>query len=446
MQPPQRANANDTPGRDAGERPNLARLESSLKERRSELTRMMAEMRDLCQVGRNQALTELEELRHERLNLQEQLLERNQELAKLAEHARMVETRAKQTEEHYQRVLAEAEAAFADQGDEIGRLMAEFKHWAQGGGTARGRSVALSAPSTRKVGADLAPALAQAKELAAKQEQELERLRAELTERERVLRELQAQQYAARLATVNPAEIDKLRGELNRAQEELKTTRSQLAAAPAELEKLRAELNRARAEIQQAGTQTVLTVPPVEVTKLRGEIENLNKLVKEKDQALAGAVPAQDVEKLISELGKAKTELAKAQNQPTGPADVEQIRAELTIVQEELREKERELVEAKAAISAPHSKDNPRIAQYEAELIRYHRQLETDRQALNSSIEQLEKRNAELSESAKKSEQELSRERAQLSQLRDELHIDLAFEDLAFLARKHLAPIQPPKK
>ena len=186
-----------------------------------------------------------------------------------------------------------------------------------------------------------------------------------------------------------------------------------------------------------------------EVENLQKELAKLKLQLAEKEKALHSSVPAGDVEKLIAELGRARSEVAKLQENPlTAPnaLELDQLRAELTILQEELHEKDRKLEELHAGGGGPVLTDNAKIAQYEAELIRYHRQLESDRQTLNGSIEQLEKRNADLTQAAQKAQQDLAGERAQLNQLRDELHIDLAFEDLAFLARKHLAPIQPAKK
>ncbi len=64
------------------------RVESSLKERRTELARMTAEMRDLYQSGKSQAQAEIEGLRNQKLQLQQQLDHRLQELSALSEHSR----------------------------------------------------------------------------------------------------------------------------------------------------------------------------------------------------------------------------------------------------------------------------------------------------------------------------------------------------------------------
>ena len=622
----------------AGDRSAVERIESSLKDRRAEMTRMMAEMRDLYHSGRSQAQVEIEGLRNEKLQIQQHLEQRAQELAALAEKSRAAEAQAEEKEQHYRNVLAEAEAALADQGDEIARLVAEFKQAimerpdtavyprSQADVTTLSpqamreivRSNQEDVPTlTPQVTRELIESTKKINQL----EEEVNALRAELGQRDQLIQEFHAQQYAARLtASTHPAEIEHLRGELTRLQEdhqaahkklatmapatELESLRNELArsqeelseanrksttmatmvpaaeadklrgelvrareqvleanrkaalaqnAAPsAEVDKLRTELTRVREELLQANRHAatpaaelekvrnellrtreelaesnrkvaaaplmapageteklrsdlarmreqlqeanrkvaaaLTMVPAAEAEKLRselvrvreqfqeaknklaaapsaamaapalaaGEIENLQKeqaklqlQLAEKEKALRNSVPTSDVEKLIAELGRARSEIAKLQENPLAAPnalELDQLRAELTILQEELHEKDRKLEELHASGGGPVLTDNAKIAQYEAELIRYHRQLESDRQTLNASIEQLEKRNADLTQAAQKAQQDLAGERAQLNQLRDELHIDLAFEDLAFLARKHLAPIQPAKK
>ncbi|HEV8062208.1 MAG TPA: hypothetical protein VGP68_20180 [Gemmataceae bacterium] len=492
MEPQQNPDSSEQASRAIGDRSALARVESSLKERRAELTRMMAEMRELYHSGKSQAQVEIESLRNQKLQLQQQLDQRAQELSAQVERSRAAEAHAKETEEHYHQVLAEAEAALADHGAEIGRLMAEFKQ------STTGSPSYPAATLSQAEGTTLPPQVAretvQSVRKIQERDEEIKLLRAELVERDQLIQEFHAQQYAARLTTAtHPVEMEKLRGQLAQVQDEHKAAQEKLASmAPAgEVEKLKGELVRMREQLQEANRKvaaTVTMVPAAEAEKLRSELvrtreqlqdaknkvvsaptqfvptpaiapaelDNLRKEtnrlkieIAEKEKALQHSVPASDVEKLIAELGRARGEVARLQQgspAASNGSEIEQLRAELTILQEESREKDRKLEEVHAAVSEPHPTDDARVAQYEAELIRYHRQLETDRQTLNQSIEELEKRNAELAQAAQKAQQDLSGERAQLNQLRDELHIDLAFEDLAFLARKHLAPIQPAKK
>ncbi len=388
--------------------------------------------------------------------------------------------------------MAEAEAALADHGTEIGRLMEEFKQPTDCSSSSS--AVPLSQSDVTTLPPQVARELVESMRKIEERDEEIKQLRAELGERDQLIQEFHAQQYAARLTTsTHPVEMEKLRGQLAQVQDEHKAAQEKLSSmAPAgEVEKLKGELVQTREKLQEANRKvaaTVTMVPAAEAEKLRNELirtreqlqETKNKVasastlmaptpaiapaeldnlqkelaglkaeIAEKEKALQHSVPASEVEKLIAELGRARGELARLQQ--ASPAacngsEIEQLRAELTILQEESREKDRKLEEVHAAVNEPHPTDDPRIAQYEAELIRYHRQLETDRQTLNQSIEELENHNAELALAAQEAQQDLAGERAQLNQLRDELHIDLAFEDLAFLARKHLAPIQPAKK
>ena len=424
MQPQQNPNSGDVPAL-AGDRSALARIENSLKDRQAELTRMMAEMRELCHSGRSQAQVEIESLRQEKSQIQQLVDKHAKELADLAEHSRAAEVRAQEMEQHYQHVLAEAEAALADQGDELARLVTEFKQ-----------------AKTEQPDASGCP-----------------QKRGELP---RVQEEHQSAQL--KLASMAPTgELEKLRGELARTREELAEANRKASAAitmvpVAEAEKLRNELVRTREQLQEAKNKAAAAPAPAvpapsiaaaELDNLQKELGRLKAELAQKAKALQASVPAGDVEKLIAELGRARGEVAKLQqNPPAAPNanEMDELRAELTILEEELHEKDRKLQELRDGVRAPQPKDHAEVAEYEAELISYHRQLEADRQTLNDSIKELEQRNAELTKAALKAQQDLAGERAQLTQLRDELHIDLAFEDLAFLARKHLAPIQPAKK
>jgi chromosome segregation ATPase len=599
MQPQQNPESPENSSPAASEASVLARLEGNLKERRAELTRVMAEMRDLYHSGRSQAQQEIDSLRHELGRAREQLENTEQELAALRERSRDAKKRVRETQEQYGKVLAEAETALAEQGAEISRLVDEFKEaHAQAGSAAYAPPVLLETKHGGQADVAMLPPqaaleLVEATKHLAERAAEIRRLRETLAERDKSLEDLQAQHYAAQLtlprqseevddlrtqlavareevkaatdrlgvsvpaneltqlredlaltrcklqeanlkaasaaamvpsavaerlrtdllqtreqlqeanrkfATLttapvaefeNPrnelararmlfqdagqngapmrtmlpaAEADKLRGDMARLREQLQEATRKAAAAAnmvsaAEAEKLRTELIRTREQLQAARASltsaSTLAMPaappaaPAELEKLQKELSRLKINLAEKEKALRSSVPASDVDKLISELSRTRSEVARLQQSngnPINAAEIDQLRAELTILQEETREKDRKLQEMQASVSAPHTTNNGQVGQYEAELIRYHRQLESERGGLNEAIENLEKRNAELVKAAERAQQDLAHERAQLNQLRDELHIDLAFEDLAFLARKHLAPIQPAKK
>lgn len=168
------------------------------------------------------------------------------------------------------------------------------------------------------------------------------------------------------------------------------------------------------------------------VRQLQQEVELLQNELHERDRMIEEAHRQQS-----------ETRLQTAPPAAVQPKEMETLRQAVKQLQNDVEQRDRTIETLREHIqsAAPADPDRARIAEYERELIQYHQQLEADRTALNNAIQQLEANNAELAANAKKAEEELARERAQLNMLRDELHIDLAFEDLAFLARKHLAPV-----
>ena len=414
------------------------------------MTRKLAEMRELPPTGKSQAQFEIESLRQEKLQLQQQLEKRGQELAALTEKCRSTEAYLCEREQHYQHVLAEAEAVLTEQGAKIERLVAgltesKIEHLELYVPPTPGQLV--TAALTRQSLHDLvnsthatqlseaevallppqtAQVLVELMERIAERDEELRLLRAELTQKDQLIQEFQALQYAARLGfpteSVDLGEVDKLRSELARALEQLQATEgSSSTQTLAEASTVTGEIS----SIQE------------EMTKLRAELADNEKIIR-------NSVPASKVEKLIAELDRARREVAKLQPQDpssSNAGELEQLKAEVILLQEELREKDRKLKVTQAMAGSNNSAEDAQIAaQYEAEMVRYHRELEADRELLSGFIRDLRRRNAELAQAAERTQQELALERSQLILLRDELRIDLAFEDLAFLARKHLAP------
>jgi hypothetical protein len=262
----------------------------------------------------------------------------------------------------------------------------------------------------------------------AERDEKLGLLRAELTQKDQLIQEFQALQYAASLGfsteSVDPGEVDKLRSELAHALEQLQTIEGTLSTL----------------KLAEASTETEETSSiEEEMTRLRAELAD-------KEQTIQNSVPASKVQELIAELDRARREVAKLQTQdpPSNQAgELEQLKAEVILLQEELREKDRKLKVKQAMAGSPDAAEDAQIAaQYELEMVRYHRELEADRELLNGFVRDLRRRNTELAQAAERTQQELALERSQLLMLRDELRIDLAFEDLAFLARKHLAPLR----
>jgi hypothetical protein len=383
------------------------RIEGSLGVRCAALIRKMSEMREVSPTGKSQAQAENESLRLEKLQLQEQLEKRGREFALLTEKYRSMEAYLCEREQHYQQVLAEAEAVLTEQGAEIERLVA-------GCTESKVEQPELNVPPKP--------------ERMAERDEELRLLRAELAQKDQLIQEFQALEYAARLGllteSVDLGEVDKLRSELARALEQLAATEGMLST-----QRL-AEDSRVTGEISSIQK---------EMTRLRVELAD-------KEKTIQNSVPASKVEELIAELARARREVAELQphdSSSNNSGELEQLKAEVMLLQEELREKDRQLKVKQAMAGSPDSAEDAQIAaQYEVEMVRYHRELEADRELLNGFVRDLRRRNAELAQAAERTQQELALERSQLLLLRDELRIDLAFEDLAFLARKHLAPLR----
>jgi hypothetical protein len=441
------ANASLDPVGDRGDPP---RSEGSLEVRCAALTRKISELRELPPAGKSQAQFEIESLRQDKLQLQQQLEEREREFAALTEEYRSTEANLCEREQHYQQVLAEAKAVLTELGAEIARLVAECRK-------AKVEHLELDVPPTpghlataaltRQSWHDLvnstdaiqlseaevpllppAQVLVELTERIAERDEKLGLLRAELTQKDQLIQEFQALQYAASLGfsteSVDPGEVDKLRSELARALKQLQTIEGTLST-----------LRLAEASTETEETSSI----EEEMTRLRAELAD-------KEKTIQNSVPASKVEELIAELDRARREVAKLQPQdpPSNQAgEVEQLKAEVILLQEELREKDRKLKVKQAMAGSPDAAEDAQIAaQYELEMVRYHRELEADRELLNGFVRDLRRRNTELAQAAERTQQELAQERSQLLMLRDELRIDLAFEDLAFLARKHLAPLR----
>jgi chromosome segregation ATPase len=126
-------------------------------------------------------------------------------------------------------------------------------------------------------------------------------------------------------------------------------------------------------------------------------------------------------------LEEGEQRLLQGQEQEAPAANVEDLskpfRQEIESLQKQLRAKDALIEDLQAEMrNAPESElDAKSIAGYEAELNEFRRQLEADRQVLNTEIVQLRARNAELDEAVRETELELSRERAQMARERTQL-------------------------
>jgi pSer/pThr/pTyr-binding forkhead associated (FHA) protein len=111
------------------------------------------------------------------------------------------------------------------------------------------------------------------------------------------------------------------------------------------------------------------------------------------------------------------------------PADFELLNNEIRLLKELLGEKDIEIRELTEASDKSSMGDTET---YEAELNRFRKELEADRNKLNDEITSLRVRNQELDEATREMEMEMSRERAEmarerirLDRLRDEIKVDM---------------------
>src|SRR5262249_47304818 len=147
---------------------------------------------------------------------------------------------------------------------------------------------------------------------------------------------------------------------------------------------------------------------------LRRDVEELHQALAERDRELAEAAvaaPSEDVQKQLTALSEENGRICR---------QLEEKNRQIQALQNELED----LLE-----SSPEARE---AKDYEEEINRFRRQLESDRQALNEEIRQLQTRNTELNDAARQAELELSRERAhlareraQLDRLREEIRQEL---------------------
>ncbi len=154
-------------------------------------------------------------------------------------------------------------------------------------------------------------------------------------------------------------------------------------------------------------------------------------------------------------LAERDEQLSQAQQKPApAPRQEEKSRAILTEIEElrrQLQERDSQIADLRVQRNTRNgeSPDDLDAADYEAELNQFRRQIEADRQALNSEIQHLQARNAELNDAAREAELELSRERAQLARermqldrLREEIRQELDRAQREAGVRERLAPLQ----
>jgi chromosome segregation ATPase len=421
-------------------------------------------MRELDQAGKSDAQSQIESLRRENLQFQQLLEKRGQELASLTAQFRSVESNHSERARHYQKVLAEAKAALTEQGAKIGRLVAELS-------ASKVENQALHVPSPHgELGATPAlqalhefvhsirgSSLSQA-ELAAPPIQaarELEELKQKIAEREEALRLLKGK-LAEKEETIQNSipkhEVENLVVELDRARGEVANLQQQvqLTNNSDEIEQLKAEVLRLQEELHEMDCKLKVqqalgrSFESDEDAQYEAEMVRYHRELEAERKQLNGFIG--DLRRRNAELAQAAEELQQVRSSNNSD-QIEQLKAEVVRLREELRDKDRKLKVKQTLAGAFDSAEDAQIAaQYEAEMVRYHRELEAEREQLNGFIGDLRRRNAELARTAEETRQELALDRSKLNSLRDELHVDLLFEDLAFLARKHLAPLRTAKR
>jgi chromosome segregation ATPase len=146
-------------------------------------------------------------------------------------------------------------------------------------------------------------------------------------------------------------------------------------------------------------------------------VEVLNEQRAEFERVLADFVDTFEASKISGEVA------AHEKNGTAAQSSDADLLSELSLLRRQLVEKQAEIDELR--MSRTPCPDLPAaggdIEEYEAELNKFRRQLEADRQVLDQEVAQLRARNAELDDAAREAELELSRERAQMARERMEL-------------------------
>jgi chromosome segregation ATPase len=164
----------------------------------------------------------------------------------------------------------------------------------------------------------------------------------------------------------------------------------------------------------------------------RSELQRLRVAFQEAWLDVAGQVD--DSGNLHTENQQLRTLLAERDRQhgvsvKLAKEQEETLLAELEALRLKLQEKDARIEELRAgpARLAAGSVEEE-IAAYEAELNEYRLQLEKERQAFDEELKQLRLRQADVTETARQAELELSRERAQLA--RERIHLDRLREEI----------------
>jgi chromosome segregation ATPase len=155
-----------------------------------------------------------------------------------------------------------------------------------------------------------------------------------------------------------------------------------------------------------------------------------------------------EINLLTEELRTKEASLQELQQRPAGDQhhDVEQLRAENALLKQLLEERSTEPA-PRAEPQLPKSESDLEL--YETELNEYRRQLDTDRNKLNREVETLRERNKELDEAIREMEMEMSKERAELARermrlerVREEVKADMERMQRESSVRDSMGPVQ----
>jgi pSer/pThr/pTyr-binding forkhead associated (FHA) protein len=327
---------------------------------------------------------------------------------------------AKTREEHQKRVQkVEGEIAerLAKADEEIKERWQKFQQRCQVEET-QAREVAAAArraePESAVPVASLAPAV----------DNELEELRCHVQEFEKQLSRQQDQLQREQEEFTNMKDqwvrsqaksaeaLQEQQAVLAQQENAVRAHKAELGRMMAELKKLQEDL-RKQAKGDLRGLQEELAKVQAENAELRTFLE-------------AGVAGSPDVDelraqvKLLQDELEAK-ELALLELREVPPAksshDSVNLRAENDLLKKLLEEKN-QILEDMSAVHEQTPKSEGDLERYEAELNEFRRNLESDRNKLNAEVELLRERNKELDEAVREMEMEMSKERADLARER----------------------------
>jgi pSer/pThr/pTyr-binding forkhead associated (FHA) protein len=223
------------------------------------------------------------------------------------------------------------------------------------------------------------------------------------------------------------AELMRMMGDVKKMQEELrKQTRIDVKALQEQLQNAERENAELRAAVQNSEQNQA------EGTDFVREIEDLRA----------------EVQLLSEELDNKEHALLEVQQSPAAIADSAPLVQENERLQRELTEKDRLIAELTAKNGQLPKTEND-LERYETELNEFRRQLEGDRNKLNNEVEMLRERNKELDEAIREMEMEMSKERAELARermrlerVREEVKSDAERLQRELAVRDSMAPVQ----